>query len=192
MYGCEWDDDGTTRGFYQFGYDGDDYISFDKKTLTWTAANQRGQTTKVKWDPDTAFNQRKKGYLEGTCIEWLKKYVTYGEKTLERQARPEVFMSYKRTKIGTEVTCHVTGFFPRDIEVIWHNGGPRDLDVESGEVLPNDDGTYQVKKILKLSVNKEDLKKGQYSCRVAHSSFPGNQEVTIPFDPEMRNPNGKY
>ncbi|MBN3289410.1 HA1F protein, partial [Polypterus senegalus] len=189
MYGCELDDDGTTRGFNQFGYDGDDYVSFDKQTLTWTAANQRGQTTKMRWDPNTANNQQWKGYLEGTCIEWLRKYVTYGEKTLERQVRPEVYMTYKETETGTEPTCHVTGFFPRDIEVMWQDGGPRDLDVESGELLPNEDGTYQVKKTLKLRVNKDKLKKGDYSCRVAHSSLPGNQEIIIPFDPAMKNPN---
>uniref|UniRef100_A0A8C4TGE0 Major histocompatibility complex class I-related gene protein-like n=1 Tax=Erpetoichthys calabaricus TaxID=27687 RepID=A0A8C4TGE0_ERPCA len=190
MYGCELDDDGTTRGFNQYGYDGNDYVSFDKQTLTWTAANQRGQTTKVRWDPDTAYNQQWKGYLEGTCIEWLKKYVTYGAKTLERQVRPEVYLTYKETETGTEATCHVTGFLPRDIEVMWQDGGSRDLDVESGEVLPNEDGTYQVKKTLKLRVNKDKLKKGDYSCHVAHSSLTGNQEIRIPFDPAMKNPNG--
>uniref|UniRef100_A0A8C4TLV9 Class I histocompatibility antigen, F10 alpha chain-like n=1 Tax=Erpetoichthys calabaricus TaxID=27687 RepID=A0A8C4TLV9_ERPCA len=168
MYGCELDDDGTTRGFHQFGYDGDDYVSFDKQTLTWTAANPRGETTKMRWDPNKALNLQTKGYLEGTCIEWLKKYVVYGAATLERKVHPEVFLTHKRTDSGMEATCYVTGFFPRDIEVMWQNGGARDLDIESGEVLPNEDGTYQVKKTLKLKKKPEELKKGDYSCRVAH------------------------
>ncbi|KAG2469368.1 PSB7 protein, partial [Polypterus senegalus] len=62
---------------------------------------------------------------------------------------PEVFLTHKRTDSGMEATCYVTGFFPRDIEVIWHNGGDDDLDFESGEVLPNEDGTYQAKKDIK-------------------------------------------
>uniref|UniRef100_A0A8C4TIS9 Class I histocompatibility antigen, F10 alpha chain-like n=1 Tax=Erpetoichthys calabaricus TaxID=27687 RepID=A0A8C4TIS9_ERPCA len=187
MYGCELDDDGTTRGFHQFGYDGDDYVSFDKQTLTWTAASPRGETTKIRWDPDTAWNLQTKGYLEGTCIEWLKKYVVYGAATLERKVHPKVFLTHKRTDSGMEATCHVTGFFPRDIEVIWQNGGPRDLDVESGEVLPNEDGTYQVKKTLKLRIKPEELKKGNYSCCVLHSSLAGN--IKIELDPAMKNPN---
>ncbi|XP_051788986.1 class I histocompatibility antigen, F10 alpha chain-like isoform X2 [Erpetoichthys calabaricus] len=189
MYGCELDDDGTTRGFHQFGYDGDDYVSFDKQTLTWTAANPRGETTKMRWDPNKALNLQTKGYLEGTCIEWLKKYVVYGAATLERKVHPEVFLTHKRTDSGMEATCYVTGFFPRDIEVMWQNGGARDLDIESGEVLPNEDGTYQVKKTLKLKKKPEELKKGDYSCRVAHSSLTGNGYKTIQLDPAMKNPN---
>ncbi|KAG2469365.1 HA1F protein, partial [Polypterus senegalus] len=159
MYGCELDDDNTIRGFLQYGYDGDDYVSFDKETLTWTAANQRGLTSKIRLDPNIANSQQNKGYLEGTCIEWLKKYVGHGAETLNRKVEPEAFLTHKITQFGREVTCHIAGFFPRAIEVVWQNGGPRDLDVESGEVLPNEDGTFQVKKTLKLTKKPEEIKK---------------------------------
>ncbi|MBN3296856.1 HMR1 protein, partial [Amia calva] len=84
MYGCELDDDGMTPGFMQFGYNGEDYISLDKDTLTWTAANQRAFSTKNKWDADRALGQSAKNYLDQECIEWVKKYVGYGRETLER------------------------------------------------------------------------------------------------------------
>ncbi|XP_028657291.1 H-2 class I histocompatibility antigen, Q9 alpha chain-like [Erpetoichthys calabaricus] len=187
MYGCELDDDGTTRGFDQYGYDGDDYLSFDKQTLTWIAASQRALTSKGIRDAEMANNQYLKGYYEGTCIEWLKKYVEYGSNILKRKVQPEGFLTHKITQFGTEVTCHVTGFFPRAIEVVWHNGGPRDLDIESGEVLPNEDGTFQVKKTLKLTKKPKDIKKDDYTCRVAHSSLPDDK--IFRYDPAMRNPN---
>uniref|UniRef100_A0A8C4SUX5 BOLA class I histocompatibility antigen, alpha chain BL3-7-like n=1 Tax=Erpetoichthys calabaricus TaxID=27687 RepID=A0A8C4SUX5_ERPCA len=190
MSGCELNDDGTTQGFWQYGFDGDNFISFDKQTLTWTAASQHGQTTKARWDSNKAVNEYSKGYLEGTCLEWLKKYVQYGAKTLERKVHPEVFLTHKRTDSRMEAICYVTGFFPRDIVVTWHNGGSHDLDVESGEVLPNEDGTYQVKKTLKLRIKPEELKKGDYSCCVVHSSLAGN--ITIELDPAMMNLNEPF
>jgi len=86
MYGCELDDD-STRGHLQYGYDGEDFISFDKDTLTNIAASPQAFITKTKWDEDKANNEYQKSYLETECIEWLKKYVGYGKDTLERKGR---------------------------------------------------------------------------------------------------------
>uniref|UniRef100_A0A8B9J7D2 MHC class I-like antigen recognition-like domain-containing protein n=1 Tax=Astyanax mexicanus TaxID=7994 RepID=A0A8B9J7D2_ASTMX len=76
--GCEWDDyedDRTKRGYFQFGYDGEDFLSLDLKTETWTAASSKRKG-------DTSYP---KNYLENTCVEWLLKYVSYGRSTLERK-----------------------------------------------------------------------------------------------------------
>lgn len=86
MYGCELDDDGSTRGYRQYGYDGADFVSLDISTLTYTAANPQAVITKHKWEA-LAVPERNKAYLENTCIEWLKKYVAYGKDTLERKGR---------------------------------------------------------------------------------------------------------
>ncbi|KAK1155036.1 H-2 class I histocompatibility antigen, Q9 alpha chain-like isoform X2 [Acipenser oxyrinchus oxyrinchus] len=189
MVGCELDDDETKRGFNQYGYDGDDYISFDKNTLTWTAASQRGFTTKVKWDPNTANNQYLKGYLEETCIEWLQKYVQYGRETLERRVPPAVTLLQRKARgsADTEVLCHVTGFFPRAVEVTWVRDGQDQLDerVQSGEVLPNQDGTYQLRKIL--TVSPEEQRGHSYSCQVDHASF--TEKKNYIWDPNMRSSN---
>ena len=85
MYGCELHDDGTKRGYMQFGYDGEDWISLDLNTETWTAANAKAVITKLKWDPDVGFTAGRKTYLKITCIDWLQKYVEYGRSTLERK-----------------------------------------------------------------------------------------------------------
>ncbi|WP_188061827.1 hypothetical protein, partial [Enterobacter hormaechei] len=94
MYGCELNDDGTTQGFYQYAYDGEDFVSLDKNTLTWTAANPQAVITKHKWEA-TAFAATEKVYLENTCVEWLKKYVAYGKDTLERKVSPQVSLLQK-------------------------------------------------------------------------------------------------
>ncbi|MGH0160843.1 UNVERIFIED_CONTAM: hypothetical protein FKN15_056515 [Acipenser sinensis] len=190
MYGCDLDDDGTKRGFEQFGYDGDDYISFDKDTLTWTAASQRAFTTKVKWDPNTARNQYKKGYQEQICIEWLQKYVQYGRETLERRVPPAVTLLQRKARgsADTEVLCHVTGFFPRAVEVTWVRDGRDHLEerVQSGEVLPNQDGTFQLRKIL--TVSSQEQGRHSYSCQVDHVSL--DQKIVKEWDPNMRSSSG--
>ncbi|MGH0161991.1 UNVERIFIED_CONTAM: hypothetical protein FKN15_041903 [Acipenser sinensis] len=170
MYGCELDGDGTKQGFDQYGYDGEDFIIFDKDTLTWTAASQRGFTTKVKWDARSAMNRDWKVYLEGRCIEWLQKHylpaVPPAVTVLQRKARGSA---------DTEVLCHVTGFFPRAVEVTWVRDGRDQLEegVHSGEVLPNQDGTYQLRKIL--TVSPEEQRRHSYSCQVDHVSFKERQ-----------------
>lgn len=80
MVGC----DLSQGGLWQYGYDGRDFLSFDKQTLTWIAADAEAQVTKRMWDVDLAFNQRKKFYLEDICLVWLQKYLEYGKETLLR------------------------------------------------------------------------------------------------------------
>lgn len=88
MYGCELDDDGTKRGYYQYGYDGEDFLSLDKSTLTWTAVNPQAVLTKNSWETkERQLAEYWKAYLENTCIEWVQKYVAYGKDTLERKGR---------------------------------------------------------------------------------------------------------
>uniref|UniRef100_A0A803TL10 MHC class I-like antigen recognition-like domain-containing protein n=1 Tax=Anolis carolinensis TaxID=28377 RepID=A0A803TL10_ANOCA len=84
MYGCELRNNWSKRGYYQYAYDGRDYISLDKKTLTWTAADVPAQNTKRKWDANFRDNKFKKFYLEETCIKWLQRYLNYGKETLLR------------------------------------------------------------------------------------------------------------
>ncbi|XP_052389851.1 patr class I histocompatibility antigen, B-1 alpha chain-like isoform X2 [Carassius gibelio] len=87
MCGCELDDDGTKRGYWQYGFDGEDFLSLDKSTLTWTAASPQAVLTKHKWEVNRAIIEQQKAYLENTCIDWLQKYVRYGKETLERKGR---------------------------------------------------------------------------------------------------------
>ncbi|KAK2845891.1 hypothetical protein Q7C36_010745 [Tachysurus vachellii] len=169
MYGCELDDDGTVRGYRQYGYDGEDYISFDLKTVTWTAAKSQAVITKNKWDPDPGMTVARKNYLENICIKWLKKYASYGKETLERKVRPETSLFQKESS-SPEVVCHATGFFPKAVMITWRKDG-EDVheDVELRETLPNQDGSFQKRSILKVPA--EELQKHTYTCVIQHSSL---------------------
>nr|QHB49876.1 MHC class I antigen [Ctenopharyngodon idella] len=164
MYGCELNDDGTTQGFYQYAYDGADFVSLDKNTLTWTAANPQAVITKHKWEA-TAVAEQNKVYLENTCIEWLKKYVAYGKDTLERKVSPQVSLLQKDP--SSPVTCHATGFYPSGVTITWQkNGQDHDEDVDLGELLPNEDGSFQ--RMSTLNVGPDEWKNNRFSCVVEH------------------------
>nr|ACI05077.1 MHC class I antigen [Salvelinus alpinus] len=164
MYGCEWNDEtGATGGYFQDGYDGEDFIAFDLKTKTWIAPKPQAVITKHKWDSNIGQTEQQKNYLTQECIEWLKKYLDYGKSTLMRTVRPSVSLLQKTP--SSPVTCHATGFYPSGVMVFWQKDGQdHHEDVEHGETLQNDDGTFQ--KSTHLTVTPEEWKKTQYQCVV--------------------------
>lgn len=86
MYGCQWNDEsGATGGYDDEGYDGEDFISLDLKNMRYIASKPEAVISKNKWDNDRAKIEGHKAYYNQICIDWLKKYVQYGSRTLERE-----------------------------------------------------------------------------------------------------------
>uniref|UniRef100_A0A3Q3BG05 H-2 class I histocompatibility antigen, Q9 alpha chain n=1 Tax=Kryptolebias marmoratus TaxID=37003 RepID=A0A3Q3BG05_KRYMA len=142
MYGCEWDDEtNKITGFHQDAYDGEDFIALDLETKTWTAAKQQAVLTKHKWDGANADYMM--NYLTQICPDWLKKYVNYGRSSLMRTDLPSVSLLQKTS--SSAVSCHATGFYPSRAEMFWRKDGEEIHEgVTKGEILPNNDGTFQM------------------------------------------------
>ncbi|XP_035649127.1 major histocompatibility complex class I-related gene protein-like isoform X3 [Oncorhynchus keta] len=88
-HGCEIDKqpDGTLKfikGTDQYSYDGDDFLAFDDATMQWVAPVDQAQQTKRKWDEVQILNQYTKGYLEKECVDWLSKFMAYGDKEFSK------------------------------------------------------------------------------------------------------------
>uniref|UniRef100_A0A672I696 Ig-like domain-containing protein n=1 Tax=Salarias fasciatus TaxID=181472 RepID=A0A672I696_SALFA len=178
MYGCEWDDEtDEVNGYYQFGYDGEDFISFDLKTETWIAPVQQAVPTKHKWDNDKVLVAYRKQYLTQICPYWLKKYVKFGRSSLMRKDLPSVSLLQKTP--SSPLTCHATGFYPDRADLFWKKDEEElHEDVVRGEILPNHDGSFQMSADLDVSgLKDEDW--GRYSC-VFH--LAGGQEVSKRLD----------
>ncbi|KAI3358180.1 hypothetical protein L3Q82_003180 [Scortum barcoo] len=176
MGGCEWDNEtGDFYGFLQYGYDGEDFISFDLKTLTWIASKPQAVTTKLSWDADKARIKRNENYLTQIYPEWLKKFLTFGKSSLLRTDLPSVSLLQKSP--SSPVSCHATGFYPDRATLIWRKDGEElHEDVDHGEILPNHDGSFQMSVDLKLSsVTPEDW--SRYDC-VFHLSGVKDDIVT--------------
>ncbi|XP_061877699.1 class I histocompatibility antigen, F10 alpha chain-like [Entelurus aequoreus] len=162
MSGCEWNDEtDEVTGWDQEGYDGEDYISLDMKTWTWTAAKPQAFPSKLKLDQNIFILDHAKYYYTERCPSYLKKYVNNGKKVLMRTELPEVFLLQKTP--SSPVTCMATGFYPDLADLFWRKDGEQMLeDVEHGELLPNHDGTFQMSVELKVEVTAEV--EGKYEC----------------------------
>ncbi|KAK0149151.1 Major histocompatibility complex class I-related gene protein [Merluccius polli] len=175
MFGCEWDDeDDTTDGYEQYGYDGEDFIALDLKTWTWIAQVPEAFSTKQILDENRAHLEYLKNYLH------QGKLLDYGKSTLQRTERPEVSLLQRRP--SSPVVCHATGFYPDRVVVFWRRDGEELYEhVDHGEVLPNPDGTFQVSVDLDLaSVPREDWRR--YECVVW---LKGIEDILTPLDPAL-------
>ncbi|NXV72008.1 HA1F protein, partial [Atlantisia rogersi] len=105
MYGCDLLEDGSTRGYEQYAYDGRDFIAFNMDTMTFTAADAAAQITKRNWEMDRTVAEYWKHYLENTCVEWLRKYKSNGQAVLERKEPPTVRVAGKETHGNLTLHC---------------------------------------------------------------------------------------
>uniref|UniRef100_A0A4W6G6G2 Ig-like domain-containing protein n=1 Tax=Lates calcarifer TaxID=8187 RepID=A0A4W6G6G2_LATCA len=148
-------------GYRNSSCDGEDFITFDLKTETWIILTPQALITKTEWDRNQMYNRLLKDYLTITCPDWLKKVVNYGRKL------PSVSLLQKTP--SSPVSCHATGFYPDRAMMFWRKDGEElHEDVDRGEILPNHDGTFQMRADLNISsVSPEDWRR--YDC-VFHGS----------------------
>ncbi|XP_026549302.1 major histocompatibility complex class I-related gene protein-like, partial [Notechis scutatus] len=170
MYGCELRKDGSKAGFWQDGYEGKTFITFDKETRTWVAPVPQAQITQRKWDALPAQNQYFKSYLEKECIDWLQKYLSYGKETLLRTEPPRVTVRSKtELEDGMEThICRLDAFYPREIDASWtRDGEVWKEETFSGFLAPNADGTFH----YWLSIRIDPKERGRYRCHVEHDGL---------------------
>ncbi|XP_054653771.1 class I histocompatibility antigen, F10 alpha chain-like [Dunckerocampus dactyliophorus] len=162
MLGCEWNDEtNDVKGWEQYAYDGEDFISLDTKTWTYTAAKPQAVPTKHEWDHNIARLDYTKYYHTERCPDYLKKYVNFGRSVLMRTELPEVSLLQKTP--SSPVSCFATGFYPDRADLFWRKDGEElHEDVEYGEILPNHDGTFQMSADLKVEVTADV--EGKYEC----------------------------
>ncbi|XP_050843737.1 class I histocompatibility antigen, F10 alpha chain-like isoform X3 [Serinus canaria] len=166
--GCDLLSDGSIRGSHMDGYDGRDFISFDLESGRFVPADSAAEITRRRWEKEEVA-ERRTNYLKHVCPEWLRKYVGYREKELERKEPPDVHVSGKEEHGTLILSCHAYGFYPKTIAVSWMKGGDTlDQETERGGIVPNSDGTFHTwARIEALPEERE-----QYRCRVEHPGMP--------------------
>ncbi|KAF5897367.1 H-2 class I histocompatibility antigen, Q10 alpha chain-like isoform X2, partial [Clarias magur] len=85
MYSCELHGDATTKGHMQYCYDGEDFLSLNLKTGTWTAVKPEAESFIKTWESTGRGAAYWKSYIEKECMDWLKKFVSCGGEDLKRK-----------------------------------------------------------------------------------------------------------
>ncbi|XP_012590875.2 major histocompatibility complex class I-related protein 1 isoform X2 [Microcebus murinus] len=166
MIGCEMLEDGSATGFLQYAYDGQDFLVFNKDTLSWIAVDNVAHVTKQAWEANRHELQYQKNWLEEECVAWLKRFLEYGNATLQRTEPPLVRINRKEMFPGiTTLFCKAHGFYPPEISMVWRKNGEEIVqEMDSGDILPSGDGTYQTWVSIELDPQSSDF----YSCHVEH------------------------
>uniref|UniRef100_A0A4W2C1P6 Ig-like domain-containing protein n=1 Tax=Bos indicus x Bos taurus TaxID=30522 RepID=A0A4W2C1P6_BOBOX len=178
MYGCDVGPDGLLRGYDQFAYDGRDYIALNEDLRSWTAADTAAQVTKHNAEAagDAA---RVRIYLEGKCVEWLRRYLVTGKDTLLRADPPKTHVAHHPIS-DHEVTlrCWALGFYPDEISLTWQRDGEdQTQDMELVETRPSGDGTFQKWAALVVPSGEEQ----RYTCHVQHEGL--QEPLTLRWEP---------
>ncbi|XP_077876359.1 patr class I histocompatibility antigen, A-126 alpha chain [Ictidomys tridecemlineatus] len=179
MYGCDVGTDGRLlRGYRQFAYDGRDYIALNDDLRSWTAADTAAQITKRKWEA-AGEAERLRAYLEGTCVEWLGRYLEHGKETLLRTDPPETHVTHHPSPDGdVTLRCWALGFYPKEITLTWQRDGEdQTQDMELVETRPSGDGNFQKWAAVVVPAGEEQ----RYTCHVHHKGLP--EPLTLRWEP---------
>ncbi|XP_028642242.1 H-2 class I histocompatibility antigen, L-D alpha chain-like [Grammomys surdaster] len=152
--------------------------SLNEDLKTWTAADMAVQITRNKWEQAGAA-EGKRAYLEGECVEWLRRYLELGKETLLRTGSPKAHVTHHpRSEGDVTLRCWALDFYPADITLTWQlNGEELTQDMELVETRPSGDGTFQKWASVVVPLGKEQ----DYTCHVYHEGLP--QPLTLRWEP---------
>nr|CAD7705510.1 B [Macaca mulatta] [Macaca mulatta] len=182
MSGCDLGPNGhLLRGYYQDAYDGKDYIALNGDLRSWTAADMAAQNTQRKWEAAGVAEQRR-AYLEGECVESLRRYLENGKETLQRANPPKTHVTHHPiSDHEATLRCWALGFYPAEITLTWQRDGEdQTQDTELVETRPGGDGTFQKWGAVVVPSGEEQ----RYMCHVQQEGLP--EPLTLRWEPSSQ------
>ncbi|XP_070592590.1 major histocompatibility complex class I-related gene protein-like [Erythrolamprus reginae] len=181
MLGCELREDGSKIVFLHYGYRGMDFISFDKETLRWVAAQPQAEKVKEIWEDDPRRSLRNKVFLEETCIKRLQRYLPYQNETQKKTEPPVGKVTHKVVDDSLQVLiCQAFGFYPKEIQATWmRDGEVCKYETLPRNVAPNSDGTYYV--WLSIEINPKE--RHRFQCHIEHEGLKEPLILALKEDP---------
>nr|XP_021521939.1 class I histocompatibility antigen, Gogo-OKO alpha chain-like [Aotus nancymaae] len=179
MIGCDVEPDGSfLRGYLQFAYDGKDYISMNEDLRSWTATGTAAQSTQSKWEAANVA-ERSRAYLEGECVEWLRRHLENGKETLQRADPPKTHMTHHLfSDHEATLRCWALGFYPSEITLTWQRDGEdHTQETKFVETRPSGDGTFQKWAAVVVPSGEEQ----RYTCHVQHEGLL--EPLTLSWEP---------
>ncbi|XP_063051963.1 antigen-presenting glycoprotein CD1d-like [Engraulis encrasicolus] len=174
LAGCQLHNNGTPGVFKTFdAFNGEDngwlHFSVQQEEVQfegiWSSPFDHIERIQLQWMHTNIYSPM--------CIKTLKNNLHARQNDVRRRVKPRVRLLRQRIPDsgGVRVTCLATGFYPRHINLtLLRDGQPvPDHQITGGELLPNGDETYQMRKSLEVST--EELQQHHYTCTAQHLSL---------------------
>ncbi|XP_031239976.1 hereditary hemochromatosis protein-like [Mastomys coucha] len=174
--GCELPRNGSTRGFWHLGYDGQNLLTFDMKTLTWTVNVPSNKQNKTFWVTHAPRADLVKTLLDDICPAQLRRYLASLGNALQDTGSPMVKVTCRNYPVGRiTLTCRAFNLYSRVATLVWlQDGKPVQQDLFGpGTVLPSGDGTYQTWVSIRVLPGQEP----QFTCNLRHGDHSIMQTV---------------
>ncbi|XP_045255714.2 T-cell surface glycoprotein CD1a isoform X5 [Macaca fascicularis] len=174
--GCELHSGKFSGSFLRLAYQGSDFMSFQNNS--WlpspVAGNMAKRLCKVI-NRNQHQNDIIHSLLSDTCPRLILGLLDAGKAHLQRQVKPEAWLS-RGLSPGPgrlQLVCHVSGFYPKPVWVMWMRGEQEQQGTQRGDILPNADGTWYLRATQEVAAGEA----ADLSCRVKHSSLEGQDII---------------
>ncbi|CAI9151255.1 unnamed protein product [Rangifer tarandus platyrhynchus] len=176
-FGCLIHTGKALETFLNGAYQGLDFLSFQENSWKPSpGAGSRAENVCKVLNHYRIIKEVVQRLLTDTCPRFLAGILKAGKSELERQVRPEAWLSPGPSPGPglLMLVCHASGFYPKPIWVMWMRGEQEQQGTQRSDVLPNADGTWY----LQVSLDVEASEASGLSCRVRHSSL-GGQDIVL-------------
>uniref|UniRef100_A0A8C1JZS2 Major histocompatibility complex class I LJA n=1 Tax=Cyprinus carpio TaxID=7962 RepID=A0A8C1JZS2_CYPCA len=158
------------------GYTTDELCYFNN-IFTYTVNVTANITQEVLKPHLEEFKQEFAKFFYPICITTLRNYLKKRGGQVNRRITPNIRLIQKANSDsgGSRVSCLASGFYPRHINLTLDGQPVSDHEITGGDLLPNADGTYQMRKSLEISA----ADKHKYTCSVTHLSLDDKLDIDL-------------
>uniref|UniRef100_A0A8C8Z583 Major histocompatibility complex, class II, DP beta 1 n=1 Tax=Prolemur simus TaxID=1328070 RepID=A0A8C8Z583_PROSS len=165
---------GTQRFVERIVYNREEFVRFDSDVGVFRAVTELGRQSAESWNSQEDLLEQKRAEVDRLCRH---NYELNEAVTLKRRVQPKVNISPSRKgplQHHNLLVCHVTDFYPGNIQVRWFlNGQEETAGVVSTNLIRNGDWTFQILVMLEMTPQQGDV----YTCQVEHPSL--DSPVTV-------------
>uniref|UniRef100_A0A8C3FR75 Ig-like domain-containing protein n=1 Tax=Chrysemys picta bellii TaxID=8478 RepID=A0A8C3FR75_CHRPI len=164
---CELDEaSGAVQAVTRYALNGEDVLQYHGDQNRWFSVHPAAWRMAERWNREREMLAGINAHTPQQCRTFIRITSPF---TAQTTAQPTVHVSLVRGTRGQprRLMCHVTGFYPRDIEVTWEREGRGALGEQmTSRIRPNGDPTFQIQVSIELGL-------GEHVCVVRHVSLGG-------------------
>ncbi|XP_041910382.1 antigen-presenting glycoprotein CD1d-like [Arvicola amphibius] len=175
--GCDLYSENASENFLYAAYQGEYILSFQGTSFQKAPDAPPWTELVIKvlsGDPGTTETAQR--LLYDICPKFVHGLQEAGNPELEREEKPVAWLSSGLSpKHGhLQLVCHVSGFYPKPVWVMWMQGEQEQNSPQRSDCLPDADETWYLRATLDVEAGKE----AGLACCVKHSSL-GGQDITL-------------